>query len=543
MSKSGVTYSCILKNGTTNYTLDQKLDKGGEGEVYSIISHPELVAKIFLKDKPGREEKLKALFKQSVQSRINGLVRLAMPEGLLYANGAFVGYVMPRVNTRLKLFKMWREADADRDLVFPDYGWQHAVQTAYNIAELIDYLHRNHIIVGDFNPNNFVIDPQNGGRPVLVDCDSFDIHDPDTKQHFPCEVVFMEMAAPEIQAAGRVANARFSEASDNFSLAIQMFRLLMNNQDPFGSKNIGINKPSSSAVNAGITSIMKGECVYVRYIPGKVVPQDQLPFDTLPKDIRDLFTRAFSYTEVTAIQQKTLDSRPSAEEWKNVLEKYALKGNNYVLTCGVNSRHRYSSHLQKCPWCELEKKRATLHTVTNPSGQTGNNQTVSYRNNTNSGNAAFGGYAVGFPNTPQGGQPAQGGTGSPQNANQRIFSPGQPRRDAKLYYALFIIFGIAGGFLVDEVLGNAAYYTSLDQYTLSMVVAVFGVVYGLIVAGKTKDRYINAIDSRPWLFLTLTGLFAPALMGVMAFMVFQAILSVLMILIVISCCCSLLCRH
>lgn len=64
MSKSGVTYSCILKNGTTNYTLDQKLDKGGEGEVYSIISHPELVAKIFLKDKPGREEKLKALFKQ-----------------------------------------------------------------------------------------------------------------------------------------------------------------------------------------------------------------------------------------------------------------------------------------------------------------------------------------------------------------------------------------------------------------------------------------------------------------------------------------------
>ncbi len=508
MSKAGVSYLCKMKNSaTTNYTLDQMIGKGGEGEVYGVMSHPELVAKIFFQNKPGREEKLNALLKLNVQSRIQGIVRIAMPEGLLYANGALVGYVMPRVDASLKLFQMWRENDNDRDRFFPNYGWHHAVKIAYNLAEVIDYLHKCGIVVGDFNSNNFVIDPQNGGRPILVDCDSFDIRDPDTNRHFPCEVVSAEMAAPEILLAGNVANATFSKASDNFSLAIQIFRLLMNNQDPFGSQNIGNYKPSSSSVAMGNTHIIRGECVYVRYVPGKSIPPNLLSFDVLPSDIQKLFDRAFHYDEVTVTYQTTIDKRPSAEEWKNTLLKYA-KDDSFIKTCSSNPKHKYSNHLLQCPWCDLEAKRAK---ATPPPPPSPFNQKKKRR------------------------------TVRKSPVQRPPFIAGQGRRDAMLYYTLFVIFGIAGGFMMGRTVERLSDYHVSEEAAI-VIISTIGVIYGLIVAYYTKDRYINAINSIPWLLLTLSALLLPAMVVASVVIVVMGIISFLIFLTVIGFCCSRICK-
>ena len=144
MDATGKTY-VGLHNRT--YTLDKKLGSGGEGDVYAVRNNHSQVAKVFKAVKPGREDKLKAMISLNIQSRINGIVRLTFPEDILYENGHMVGFVMPTVDDTLRLFKVCREKDKDKDAIFPNYGWKHAVIIAYNIAELVEYLHKNNVII------------------------------------------------------------------------------------------------------------------------------------------------------------------------------------------------------------------------------------------------------------------------------------------------------------------------------------------------------------------------------------------------------------
>ena len=352
MDNTGNTY--IGLNGQ-KYTLESKLGSGGEGDVYSILNNSLQVAKIFKVNKPGREDKLKATINLKIPSRINGIVRLALPEDILYKNGRMVGFVMPFVDDTLRLFKVCREKDKDKDAAFPDYGWKHGVIIAYNFAELIEYLHSKGVIIGDFNPNNFVVDGKHGGLAVFVDCDSFDIRDPKSGKRFPCEVAFPEVAAPEIQNV-KSFSGRHTVESDNFSLAMHIFRLLMNNMDPFNAIDVGVQRNSSSSAGVGNLAIVKGECPYVRNLPHKRIPHGTLPFEFLPSDIRELFRRVFNYNEVTAVNKKVIKNRPTAGEWAKTLRKYATD-DRYITTCTVNPLHKYPNHNTECPWCKLDRER------------------------------------------------------------------------------------------------------------------------------------------------------------------------------------------
>ena len=145
--------------------------------------------------------------------------------------------------------------------------------------------------------------------------------------------------------------------------------------------------------------------------------------------------------------------------------------------------------------------------------------------------------------------PAAGSSGtqlintSQQPGSYNVFAPGQPRRDSKLYLALFMIFGIAGGFLVNEIF----YYSSgnigsLDDYGVAFMIAVVGIIYGLIVYYYTRDKYMNAIDSIPWLLLTLTGLFVPGVIVGLFITVVYAIVAVISIVLFMFCFCAAACR-
>ena len=352
MNANGKTYYGL--NGR-KYTMGAKLGSGGEGIVYSILDDPLQVAKVFNKVISGREDKLKAIINLKIPSRINGIVRLALPEDILYENSSMVGFVMPYVDDTLRLFKVCRENDEDKDAVFPNYGWKHSVVIAYNFAEMIEYLHSKGVIVGDFNPNNFVVDGVNGGMTVFVDCDSFDIRDPKTGRRYPCEVAFLEVAAPELQNVTSF-RGRHTIESDNFSLAMHIFRLLMNNSDPYNAVDIGIHKQSISGVGAGNNAIIKGECPYVRHLLNKQIPDSSLPYEFLPLDIRKLFNRVFYYNEVTAVSKQVVQNRPTASEWAKVLRKYAID-NRFVTICAENPRHIYPNNNSQCPWCKLERNQ------------------------------------------------------------------------------------------------------------------------------------------------------------------------------------------
>ncbi len=474
------------------YTLNKRLGSGGEGDVYSLSNNSIQVAKIFQKHKPGREDKLKAIIKLKIPSRINGYVRLAIPEDILYdENSRIVGYVMPFVDDTLQLFNVWRENDSDREKAFPNYGWKHGVVIAYNFAELIEFLHQKGVVIGDFNPNNFVVDAVNGGRAVIIDCDSFDVKDPVTGRHFPCEVFFKEVAAPELQSVVNVADAIFTEESDNFSLAIHIFRLLMNNMDPFGSVNVGTKQPSSFMVGGGIEAIIKGECPYVKNIPDKSVPPLSLPFDFLPSEIQALFKRVFNYSESNNIRTSVIKNRPTAGEWAKALLKYA-QNDQYVITCTANPRHKYPSHNTFCPWCDLEKKKANSNNAGNASSN--NSKSSNNTNNKNKSNSNA--------------QNTIGRSGSTGYTHIKHYSYSQ-HRNIIVYWVLYILIGLLSGFLGPVFF--KLYGLSFSYWVTFSIFSVVGVIYAVCMADLTQDNYEYSTTKEYYLFLlsTLSALIAP----------------------------------
>ena len=71
-----------------------------------------------------------------------------------------------------------------------------------------------------------------------------------------------------------------------------------------------------------------------------------LPLEALPKDIADLFTRAFIIGKTDPKQ------RPDAAEWHRVLIHYEES----LVTCKDNPLHQYDRKNSKCPFCEADRQ-------------------------------------------------------------------------------------------------------------------------------------------------------------------------------------------
>jgi hypothetical protein len=69
-------------------------------------------------------------------------------------------------------------------------------------------------------------------------------------------------------------------------------------------------------------------------------------FAILHPRLCQLFVQAFSYGHLNP------QARPTAEAWAAALKE----AEETLLTCTANSQHRFSNHLQSCPWCERAKK-------------------------------------------------------------------------------------------------------------------------------------------------------------------------------------------
>ena len=230
------------------YQLGTKIGAGGEGTVYRISSDSTKVAKVFHDGKYNPDvmrRKIETMIAMPIKPVVDGILRMAWPEDILLDGNTFVGYVMLLVEAPYEIFQVYRD-DADRDRILPGYTWKYSIQYAYNLSWIVWYMHLNGIVIGDMNMKNIHINEK--GQVVLIDCDSFDITNPKTKEHFQCMVGLPEMLAPELQTVGNLANGKFSKESDDFSLAIHIFRLLMKNADPFGAKLMIPFAPSKSSV-------------------------------------------------------------------------------------------------------------------------------------------------------------------------------------------------------------------------------------------------------------------------------------------------------
>lgn len=331
------------------YVLGTEKGKGGEGIVYAVKNNSSLAAKIYKAPTPMLEKKLKCMVSHPISPYIDGKLMIAWPQDVLYSNGQFAGYTMPLVKDVSPIYVLCRNNPQhvnDCHSLFPSYRWSYSVVVAYHLAWVVDYIHKNHYVLGDMNSNNVVI--HRDGSVTILDVDSFDICDPSTGEHFPCVVGLPEFLAPELQVPD-LRRAKFTEHSDNFALAIHVFQLLMGNFHPFNSRILTQYKRSTS-LNPQQLNIVQGNCPYVKQIPNVAKPVGAPSLQFLPARIQTAFRTTFNYDEMNALSR--ISSRVSADMWRQLLyDLYERIRKGEMKVCDQNPEHMYFPSHGGCPFC------------------------------------------------------------------------------------------------------------------------------------------------------------------------------------------------
>lgn len=313
----------------TAYRLTQELGAGGEGKVYEVEGNPNIIAKLYhdarLTAKPGEpdprrtlREKIATMLDQPVSPYVGSVLTVAWPQDLLQdAAGRFVGFTMPKVQTKHHIFEV--ESPVLRQRVFPRYQYRSSVVVAYNLALSVSNVHRTGAVIGDMNAQNILVDSK--GHVTLIDTDSFDITNRRTGAHYKCGVGMADVLAPELQGKDLSSpTSLFTRQTDCFALAIHVFELLNENIHPFSC--VLTNHPASSRSCTKESKICRGQCPHVTHPNKGISPiPAAAKLNPMPPYIQALVDRAFTYDVTTALKPETIARRPSAEEWKNALKR------------------------------------------------------------------------------------------------------------------------------------------------------------------------------------------------------------------------------
>ncbi|MDR2720568.1 MAG: hypothetical protein LBC03_07190, partial [Nitrososphaerota archaeon] len=303
-----------IGKGGLKYNLETNpFNSGGEGSIYNIIGQPKLVAKIYKPNKLTAEKEKKLVRMVDFPPEKSVLSQIAWPQDILYDNtGSFVGFVMPKLDIYEELNVIYEPGSSAK---YPDMLWENRLTIAKNLCAVLNSVHTAGHTCGDLNPQNISVDP-NTGTIVFLDTDSYHIQD--GTNTYRCDVGIPEYLPFEIQVKMRggsdLASAElptFSQDTDNFALAIHIFQLLMNGTHPFACtiipSQVSITKPEPS------DNIIKGEFPFMKSIPGVKIPAYAPKIDILPKEIQNLFKRAFIDGHLNP------KVRPSTVEWHKAL--------------------------------------------------------------------------------------------------------------------------------------------------------------------------------------------------------------------------------
>jgi DNA-binding helix-hairpin-helix protein with protein kinase domain len=327
-------------SGKMYFTPAQPFAGGGEGDIYEITGNVEIAAKIYKSERRSTEKERKLLAMTEIKPDM--LDQYAWPMEVLYEEGLFVGYLMPRIYNREKLRNIY---------VYDKRGgspWPLYVAIAKNLSAAVHNVHEIGQCIGDLNPENILVDPGTG-LVTLVDADSCHITDA-AGNVYRCEVGMPEFVAPELQGKHFPSEPlpTFTQETDRFSLSVLIFSLLMNGAHPFACKTIS----GSSSKFQPIDNLLTGTTAYFTESSNANIdiPKYSPELSSLPLDIQSLFQRAF------VGGHSRPEFRPKAEEWFHALDRLEKS----IKSCEKNPAHLYYSYAKECPWCAVEEKMKSV---------------------------------------------------------------------------------------------------------------------------------------------------------------------------------------
>jgi len=335
-----------------SYRLDPTaVGSGGEGDIYHAFITK--VAKVY---KPGvltqeLKDKLEIMIENPPNESV--LSQVAWPLDMIFDDkGQCSGFIMSELSINAELGEIYKYPST-----LPISVHQ-KINIAQNICVVISEVHKAGYIFGDFNPRNIGLN-KDTGLVSFLDTDTYHVVDPVRDCTYRCNVCAPGYAAPELlekcsdyvaenPTASRNAYAQtplptFTQETDNFALAIHIFKLLMNGYTPFGGI-IETSSVSQSSPGIGDAAVRRDSYCFK---PGYKPQSAAIPtLNAFPQEIADLFTRAFIAGRHDPKQ------RPSAVDWHLALNNYL----DSLVTCSHNPLHQYDSKNDTCPYCDADRR-------------------------------------------------------------------------------------------------------------------------------------------------------------------------------------------
>ena len=332
------------------------LGNGAEGAVYKLKSHPDLVAKIYHRDKITADtiKKLEVMinYPPRTEDEQTGHLFVSWPIDTVHDThqGKLIGFLMPLVNKTNQLYQCYNPSSRRRFATHVNYA--HLCSIAKSLATALDRLHgiTYACIIGDINESNAYVTENE--HVTLIDADSFQITDSRTTPPtiYRCGVGKPEYTPPELQAKV-FAQIDRNIHHDNFALAVVIYQLLMEGTHPFRGIYTGPGEKPQVETCISHGHFLHGENI-TREVPLNP-PPTALPWESLPANLRTLFLRCFDdgHSDPTA--------RPNPRDWERALDDAMRE----LVQCARNPSHWYfgrpssTSGDHPCTWCE---RRATL---------------------------------------------------------------------------------------------------------------------------------------------------------------------------------------
>jgi DNA-binding helix-hairpin-helix protein with protein kinase domain len=318
--------------------LTVSLGRGGEACVYTVPTDANVVAKVYHKPTEQQAQKLAVMLAHPPENPTVSLghTSIAWPyEILRSADGSdrIVGFLMPRIRGMRPIIDFYNPRTRRQHC--PLFSYQYLLRTARNLAAAFAALHNRGYCVGDVNESNILV--SDTALVTLVDTDSFQVSDPDSRLVYRCPVGKPEFTPPELQ------NRVFAEcdraiAHDLFGLSVLIFQLLMEGTHPFSGIYQGAGEPPQYEARIAAGHFTYSQKRRIPYIPTPIAPD----WGSLHPGLQELFRRCFEEGHNNPLM------RPSAATWMLTLRETE----EALVSCTKNPQHRYGSHLHDCPWCE-----------------------------------------------------------------------------------------------------------------------------------------------------------------------------------------------